>query len=655
MDEFSVGKGIDGKLFGWCYRGNARLSPHEMIFAEYTIWSEETDHPVSLFDHPVSLVSNLRNRILDPAGADRTSLHETRVQLPNHGVHVDVCSDKGLFKHRSDYTLLEWLAVLRTLIVSTSKYNSRDTFTEYFRKRPNQLTAVFGTYDVSRKQGASEAFKVVRQWASHLQEEFKKELSSRPQEQVHQGVVVKQGLVSVALLEIFVALRNLPSQLAIKEGDLASAFLETLVVPLRSFFQSVRADSSFLRQEAVRNVLQPTMGHLVSCVSPFNFDWVDYLDLLAFFDPTLEFLSGWSPFRFGDMSSREISTIREEYENAIRKLCRSSRFRSSPERLAASGSALKAAPTIREFFQAAQKFEEEGWLFGKDSKGSAAEHVQLMDEALDKCFSKITEQHEKSGVRKVRLQRQLELALNVEPSGVYLFLAASFRDHLLEVLQEMINLAELPQGVMKDSLLFVKSRGSTITDIILSIVTSPYAFTTPLRPREVHLIASLSATLNSKTYAAGRDALVSLANRETSYSEYHEVLKVWIQGAARRKVRTGELAPTVCLPPHSFLGALEELFEAGVEPSLASPLSQMAMSMAVEECRNLPAFLQDSKKISPNQARLVQDHYLNAAGRMMDAVLDASQSRNQLDEAASDSLLAICQRTNRGTLVFLNP
>lgn len=617
--------------------------------AEYWTWSEGNDHPSSLMGD-LPFISSFKNHILDVVGRERTSTaNQNRVHFPNHEIHVDVCNAQGLVKKPHKYTLIEWLAVVRTLIAATSKYSLQDTFCEYFYKRPDQLISMF----VSKKQDPLEAFKVFVQWASHLQEELQEEFGSKNKAQAHQGLVAKQGLVSVAILEMFVALRSLPCQHALKfDEDLAGAFLETLV-PLRGFFQGVRADSSFLQLEEVRNVLQATMRHLVSCVSPFTFDWVDHLDLFAAFDPTLEFLNGWNPFRFRDMGSREISKPVEQYEEAIRKLCCSSRFRSSPERLAASGSALKAAPTVREFFQAAKTFKEVGWLPGKDSSESTAQYVQLMDEALAKCFSTITEQHEKPVVRKARLQRQLELALSVEPRHVHPFLAAGLRDHLLEVLQEIFHLEEQSQGSIKDPWSLVRSRGSALTETILSLIASPFAFSTPLRSREVRLIASLSATPNSKTYAAGRAALVSLANREASNTESYEVLRVWIQGAARRKVRTGELAP-VYLPPHSFLAALEELVDAGVAPPRASPLSQMAMSMAVEECRNLPDFLQDSKKITASQARLVQDHYLNAAGCMMEAVLEANQTRNQLDEEASASLLAICQRTNRGTLLFLN-
>ncbi|KAG0610191.1 hypothetical protein M758_7G045200 [Ceratodon purpureus] len=643
MEEFSLGKGIDGKLYALYSRGEFRYSPREAISVVYTTRSEENDRPGSVFGD-FSLVSSIKNRVLDAVVGERSStVKETRVRLPNHGVHVDVCNDQGEIKTPRLYNLIEWLAVLRILVASSSKFSLQDSFSEYFHKRPNQLIAMF----VSWKQESSEALRIVLQWASHLQDEFRKDSDYRPKEQAHQDLVTKQGLFSVALLEIFVALRSLPDRLAIKEEDLASAFLETLV-PLQGFFRGVRADSSFLQQEEVRNVLQATMGHLVSCVSPFIFSWVDHLDLFAFFDPTLSFLNGWSPFRFGDMSNREVSRTREKYEDAIRKLCCSSCFRSPPERLVSSRCALKAAPTIPELLQAAHTFEERGLLLGEDSN-TDAEHVQVVVEALDEFFSKITEQHEKPGAKKARLQRQLELALTVEPSMVYPFLSASFRERLLEVLQEIVDLDEQSQGVMKDPLFFVKSRGKTLTDTILSLVTSPYAFNTPLQPYEVRFIRSLSAATNSKIYDAGKAALVSLINREISNPEFHEVLKVWIQGAARKK------AASIYLPPHSFLVVLEELLDAGVETSLASPLSQMAMSMAEEECRSLPAFLQDSKNIKLSQARLVQEHYLNAAGRMMEAVLVASQTRNQLGKTASDSLEAVCQQTNRGTLVFLNP
>lgn len=616
--------------------------------AVYCTLIDENERPGSLLtDIPFAASINaIKHRMLENVlGGERTSKEvQSTVFFPNHRVHVDVCSDQGTVKHPLKYTLNEWLAVVSTLIAATDKFSFRDTFAEYFHKRPNQLVTMF----LSEDQPSLESLKAVLQWVSHLQEEFDMDFSSK--------VVAKQGLVSVALLQILVALRNLPGGLAIKGEDLATAFMETLV-PLRRFFRGLRSESPFLEQEEVRHVLQATMADFISCVSPFTFEWINYLEIFSFFDPTLEFLSEWRPFRFGDMDHREIAkTVTKQYEDAIRKLCRYTHvFKSSAERLAASGCALQAAPTIRDFFQAAHQLEEAGWLLGTDSNESiAADHMRLMDDALDKCFSKITEQHEKRGVRKARLQRQLELALSVEPSSVYPPLAVSFRDHLIEVFQEILLLEDESQGVLRDSLSFVKSRSTSTADLFLSLVISPHAFTSPLRSHEVHLMSSFCTTTNSKTYVSGRAALVSLANREISYTEYHEVLQVWIQGAARRNVSVGGDYVHGYLPPHSFVLALEELLREGVKPSFASPLSQITMSMAVEECPSLPAFLLDSKEITLSQARVVRDHYLEAAGRMMEAVLDASQTRSQLGEAACASLRAICQQTNRGNLQFQN-
>jgi len=137
--------------------------------------------------------------------------------------------------------------------------------------------------------------------------------------------------------------------------------------------------------------------------------------------------------------------------------------------------------------------------------------------------------------------------------------------------------------------------------------------------------------------------------------EYHEVLQIWIQGTARRKVSDGGHKGHGYLPPHSFVAALEELLVAGVKPSFAPLLSQMAMAMATEECPSLPAFLLDSKEITLSQARVVQNHYLQAAGIMMESVLEAPQTSSRLGDAACDALQAICQETIRGNLQFHNP
>lgn len=650
--DLSLWKGIDGRFVVWCWKGGVddRLYKRGEMSAKYQTFIDEDDRSGTLLgDMP--FLADIKNRVLENVLGGRMFKEVmNKVTLPNHRVHVDVCGDQGTVKHPHEYTLIEWLAVLSTLIAATNKSNFRDTSAEYFHKRPNQLVNML----LSEKQPSSESLKAVIQWASHLQEEFDNGFRSPP--------AAKQGILSAALLQILVAFQNLPRGHATKVKELAKAFFKTLV-PLGSFFQGFQmADCPFLEHEGVRQVLQTTMSNFVYCVSPFKFEWVDHLEILSFFDPTLEFLNEWRPFRFGDMDYRDIvNTTRTHYEDVIRKLCRNTRlFRSSAERLAASGCALQAAPTIREYFQAAHHFVQADWLLGKDCHESVAtDHMRLMDDALGKCFFKITEedvgQHESPGNRKARLQRQLELALNVDPSSVYPFLAASFRDHLIEVFREFLFLDDESQGVIRDALSLVKSRSASVPDLFLSLVTSPHAFNSPLLSPEVRLITSFSSSPNSKTYASGRAALVSLANLQISYAEYREVLQVWIQGAARRKVSGGGDYFHGYLPPHCFVAGLEELLVAGLKPSLAPPLSQMAMSMAVEECPSLPAFLQDSKQVTLGQATIVvQEYYLEAAGRMMEAVLDASQTRSQLGDAACASLRAICQETNRGHLQFQN-
>nr|XP_024402110.1 uncharacterized protein LOC112295119 isoform X3 [Physcomitrium patens] len=639
---FSLGKGKDSKLRAWICRAQMSLFPGEKIMATYKTWSEGKDRLGSV----VADLFNSMNLQLEPEVAET----KNEVQLSNLGLHIDVCDNAGRKKNSQDYTLAEWLAVLRALTECVSEDNLQIVFTEYFYKRPN-VSAMMALH----KRHPSESLKIVVNWASDIQEVFFKDFGSKSRGEPSEKLVAKQGLVGVALLELLVEVGS-------KNLDLAKACLKALK-SLNVFFRVIRIDSPVLRQELLRNVLQETIAQLVSCVSPFSFKWVRYVDMLAFFDPTLNFVNGWETFRFGEQMDREVNEARERYKEVIWKFYGSNICKSSEERLAVVASALQAAPTIQDFFHAAVIFrsKEVGWLFSENSNDSVAVH--LMEEALHKCFAKIIEQHENPVSRKLRIQRQFELALNVDHRMVmerYLFLAPSFRDHLVELFQHILYLEDQSQGTsmsMKGSLSFLKPWGKDekeLNEAILNLVMSPHAFITPLRSCEVRLITALSTAISPKVYSQGRTVMIFLINREISYIEYHEVLKVWLQGAARRIISSGGFDVSVYLPPHSFLEALEELLVAGVESSLVSSLTRMAISMAVDECPNLHAFLQDSKKVTLFQSNVVEDHYLGAAGCMMEDVFVAFKTRSQLDEEASASFRAICQETNRNTFQFQN-
>lgn len=640
VDDFFE-KGIDSKFNCWSIMDEVeehRLQSGEISATYATRIKHDEGFGSLLGANP--LIARLKQHILeDMQGDDRTpegKLSVTNVTLPSHQIHVHVISEEGTVKSSPEYNLIEWLAVLWTLILATGGRTFRDTYAEYYEKRPNDL--------VTMLMSSSGSMQAITQWAKQLQKIFDK--NPNPER------VTKVGLFCVALLEILAALRNLPREHAIKAEDLAKAYLGTLEY-LDRLHEGV--NSPILEQGGVRHSLQAAMAQIVNCVSPITYDWIGNLKMFFFFDPTLEFLNEWRPCWLGDLKHRE--SVGSKYEEVIRILLDTNTpplFRSSSEKLVASGCALQAAPTIPSFFQAAHLLEKAGWLLVKDSiEAVAAEHIRLIDEAFGKCTSHVTEKHEKPGGRKARLQWQLELALTMELSSVYSFLADSFRDHLVEVFQEILSLEDEPQRGMRDPLAFLRAQGTSISDLYLSLITSPHAFTSPLRPREVGLLSTLSMTSDSKIYASGRFALVSLANLEISYTEYHEVLQVWIRGDARRRVSKLTYVQGY-LPPHTFVASLEELLKAGVKESLAPHLSHMAMSMAVNECPSLPAFLQDSKDITADQEKVVKEHYLAAASRMMEAALDTSLTRSQLNEAACASLRAICQMTSRGNLQFQN-